>query len=116
VHYEYLNHLACFPVSGKGDTHGEVMMTDLEIIEFIRGRNPNATEKDVRAFRIFAKAFECEDAETPLECHEKVLASMKAIQQELEGKTKEEQAIIVLNSGIAKVAAMSRNYEGDLDL
>ena len=82
------------------------MMTDQEILEFCKDRNRNASEKDVKAFRIFARAFECEDAETPLECHEKVLASMEAIQRELVGKSLEEQAAIVLTSGLAKVAAL----------
>jgi hypothetical protein len=81
-------------------------ISDAEILAFCQDKNPNATSDDVEAFKRFAVAFECEDAETAQEVHEKVLASMDAIQMELEGKSREEQALVILTSGLSRLVGM----------
>ena len=85
-------------------------MTDEVIMTFIRVKNPNGTEGDVKAFRLWAEAFEIK-AETPAEVHEQVLAKMDALQLSLHGKSRVEQAIIVLNSGLRRIVELSRGQQ-----
>lgn len=60
------------------------MITDKEILEFCLVTNKNATTDDVAAFRRFMRCFDCEDAATPQEAQEKVLASMDMITNEIQ--------------------------------
>jgi hypothetical protein len=60
------------------------MITDEEILEGQRKLgNKDANEKDVVAFRKFMNNFECNDAETFEEAHEKIRMSMKDVSFEL---------------------------------
>ena len=52
------------------------MLTDTQILEGLRVRNPNASLLDVAATRRFMKCFDCEDSEFFEEANDKILASM----------------------------------------
>lgn len=83
------------------------MVTDAQIFSFLSKKNPNATNKDIEAFRKFAKAFECEDCESPAEIHEKVLASMRDLSDRISLATSEsERARIILSSGLVRIAGI----------
>jgi len=65
-------------------------MSDAELLREIKKSRPDADLRDVSAFRRFAKNFHAEDSETYQEAHEKVVASMELLGDELDGVSDEE--------------------------
>lgn len=71
-------------------------MTDEQILEHIRNKNPNGSQGDVDAFRRLMKAFDCEDSETPEEGFQRILASLDALSKDLESEPDElKQRVLV---------------------
>lgn len=59
-------------------------MTDQDIITYCKALgNTNATQADADAMRYLMVRFDCEDATTPQEAHEKIMASMGSIIEDL---------------------------------
>ncbi len=65
------------------------MITDQDILNHcISKGNKTPTQEDVNAFRRFMRHFQCEDAETVEEAHEKIQISMRDISHMLENTPK----------------------------
>lgn len=78
------------------------MLTDQEILTSLRKTNPNATQKDVDAGRRFMRCFDCEDAATWEEAHEKICASMRMMNDEIDLVEDDGEARRILRERLAK--------------
>ena len=74
-------------------------MTDQDILDFLRDVNPDATQGDIDAFRRMARAFDV-DFTTPQDVHEKILASMDSICEELDTTNDRFEQQVILNRRI----------------
>jgi hypothetical protein len=70
-------------------------VTDEQIIEYCHDKNPDANKRDADAIRRMMVMFDCEDAATPQEAHERIIASMDSMSEEMENCSQEEQADIL---------------------
>jgi hypothetical protein len=71
-------------------------MTDIEIMDFCRIENPQATQLDVDAFRRLMYVFDCEDSTSPLEAHVKILASMDSLSEDMEHASNDMEKKLIL--------------------
>jgi hypothetical protein len=79
------------------------MLSDQQIMDGLRDKNPNATEKDVAAYRRFMRCFDCEDAETYDDAQERILLSMDMMSDAVDSAPNRFEAHRILRERLAKL-------------